>query len=436
MTFLRLIAIVLFATLFASTAMAAPGQRVGIAAIVNDDVITMSDLRNRVQLYIGGMPTQPSAGEISRIEKETLNRLIDEKLQAHEAKNLSIEATDEQIAMGFADIARQNNTTPEEFSSRLEKSGVKLDTLREQIKTEILWSQVVRRKLRPQVNVSEQEIDTELAQRTNKGGKSEYLVAEIFLPVESADAESRVRDQASDLVAELNKGGKFAEIARARSQSPGAANGGDIGWISQGQLEAPLDAALANMQPGQLSPPLRGKDGFHILFLRNRRDNGVAAVEAEPKPLSVITLKQLTIPVEGTEPQPVMAAKFARAEALASEITACEGLDAIASEFNTKTATGQQQRESLPAPIRAVLDPLPIGKVSKPVRTTKGYSVFMICGEETKIATPAPASAAPVANDEKTREEIANQLGMQRLSQLQERYLRDLRATAYIDRRL
>ena len=162
----------------------------------------------------------------------------------------------------------------------------------------------------------------------------------------------------------------------------------------------------------------------------------MAAVEAEPKPLSVITLKQLTIPTDSADPQPVMAAKFARAEALSGEVADCAALDTIASEFNTKTATGQQQRESLPAPIRAVLDPLPIGKVSKPVRTTKGYSVFMICGEETKIATPQPAAAASAANSEKTREEIANQLGMQRLSQLQERYLRDLRATAYIDRRI
>lgn len=438
---------------FAATPAQAEG-RVGIAATVNDDVITMGDLDNRVKLYMGGRLGQPTPEQLKMLQAQVLDKLIDEKLELQEAKSLSIDVPDDMIAQGFANIAQQNNSTPDEFRAKLEHAGVKLDTLRDQIRAEIAWSQVVRRKLRPQVNVSEQEIDNALQVQSRKKGKTQYHVAEILLSTEHADA-SKIEAEANAIYDALKKGARFSDIARQRSEAPGAALGGDIGWVTEGQLDPAIDAALAKMQTGQASPPVRGKDGFYLLFLRERRDSSdapkpEAAADAAPADTeAVLTLKQLTIPVAAGEPGPVVAAKTARAEALAGEVNSCDDLDKAAAEFKTRTASGPQKISTLPGPIADVVRDLADNKLSAPIRTTNGVSVFMICRRETPAAPAAPAPAPEAADnsatptpapgtssEEDTRNAVASEIGMTRLNQMQERYLRDLRATAFIDRRI
>ena len=441
-----LLALLLLATPLA--AQAATEGRVGIAATVNDDVVTLVDLDSRVKLYAGGRPTPPAPADLARLRQEVLERLIDESLQLQEAKSMSVEVSDEQIAQGFAEIARQNKTTPEGFRDRLQKAGVNLDTLRAQIRAEIAWSQVVRRKLRPQVNVSEQDIDSALAQRNRAAGKAEYHMAEIFLASDGGDGDKRIADEANEIYQSLQKGARFSEIARARSQSPGAANGGDIGWLTQDQIDPAIAPHLTAMQGGQVTPPIKTAKGYYIIFLRNKREGGMTAptamVSATPAATvgdaePVLMMKQLTIPVAAGEPAGVIAAKTARAQALAAEVTGCDALDAIAKEFNTQTAGGPQKISTLPAPIASALNGISDGALSKPVRTTNGVSVFMVCSRATPPPAVAetPAPVPPAASSEETaRDSIASEIGSTRLAQMQERYLRDLRATAFIERRL
>src|SRR5688500_8781391 len=99
-------------------------QRVGIAAVVNDDVITFSDVVNRVQLYASSSAQKPPPEAMRRLEQQILDRLIDEKLQMQEARDLGIEIADEQVKAAFAEIARQNGMGAEEFRSRLVAAGV------------------------------------------------------------------------------------------------------------------------------------------------------------------------------------------------------------------------------------------------------------------------------------------------------------------------
>ncbi len=446
----------LFTLLLAHPA-AAADSRVGIAATVNDEVITLSDVDNRAQLYLGGRPDKPTAQQRVTLQKEVLNKLIDEKLQLQEAKNLSIDVADEQIAQGFAEIARQNGTSPEEFRDRLQRAGVNTDTLRDQIRAEIAWGQVVRRRLRPQVNVSEQEIDTAMQQRAGRANEPQYHVAEIFLASDEGN-DSAIAAEAAAIYQALLKGARFSDIARARSQSPGANNGGDIGWLAESQLAPELQPVVRQLQPGMASTPIKVENGYMLVFLRDKKADAqtafTAPAAAMPLPVGepILQMKQLTIPATPDEPKPVIAAKFARAQALSETAKDCASLDTAATEFGTKTAAGPQKLSTLPAPIAAVMRDLADNVLSPPVRTTNGISVFMICSRETPPA-PVQAMAAPVAApamgpdtggipapgtsaEETVREAIASEIGSDRLVQMQERYLRDLRATAFIERRL
>lgn len=432
------------------------GGRVGIAATVNDEVITISDVDNRVKLYLSGSPAQPPPEILRRMRAQVLDKMIDEKLELKEAKSLGITVGEDQLAEAFAQVAKQNNFTADEFKKRLALGGVRASTLNEQLKAEIAWSQVVRRKLRPQINVSESDIDSTIDQIARNRSKPQYHVAEIYLTVASAAQDASVKQDAMKLVEQISKGAHFSDVAREFSQAPGAAGGGDLGWIQEGQLDPKIDAALKQMQPGQISPPVRTDGGYHILFLRDLQQPGGAAPQkqaaAAPEPAAasvpsvVLNLKQIVIAVDPTDPAPIVAAKIARAQSLKSEIASCDDMDKKAKDFSSE-GTGDLGRTPLSAlapDIRKAVGDLKTGELSQPVRTDKGIAVLMVCGREEHAAAPmaadapVPGAAPPIPrkDDQGSREEVANKIGMQRLDQMQDRYLRDLRATAFIEKRI
>ncbi len=445
-------------------------DRTGIAATVNDDAITYSDIRNRLDLYLAGNPQKPPPEVRHKLEMQVLDKLIDEKLQMQEAKKQGITVTDDDVKDGFNQIAKQNNMSVEEFRHKLDVTGVKMSTLTDQIRAEMAWTQVVRRKLRPDVNVSESEIDTALVQITRAKGSTEYLAADIFLPVPGPEMETSVRHDADDLIESIKHGGNFAAAARKFSKAPGATAGGDMGWVREGTVDPKLAAALKTMHPGEISEPIRTDKGFEILFLRDVHEPGAAtsaagaappapapatpqaAASAPSKPETIVHLKQITIPIDASDPAPVVAAKMNRATTLKGEISSCDQMDKKSKDFVSPGTTdmGSGPVSSLPEPVRRAIENLPVGTLSGPVRGDNGVAVLMVCerheipGREEPAAAPAPAPApvpkAAVAsaggNEDGARDQIANQIGMKRLDQMQEHYLRDLRATAFIDKRI
>ncbi|MCE9507480.1 MAG: peptidylprolyl isomerase [Alphaproteobacteria bacterium] len=411
----------------------------GIAAIVNDSVITVTDVRDRATLYQSGSPQKPTPEQKNKMEQQVLSRLIDESLQLQEAKKLGIVIGDDDVAAGFADIARQNNVSPEEFKKRLAKAGVNVNSLYNQIRADISWSQVVRRKLRPQVNISEGDIDQTMDQIARNSGKAQYRVAEIFLGVAEPAKEAEVRDGAEDLVKQLKQGTPFSGLAHQFSQAPGAANGGDLGWVQEGQLDPELDTALGKMQPGQVSPPLRSAKGYHILFLMDVRHT---ANQQEAAGDQIVSLKQIFIPVTKKDSQSAAAAKVARAKSLKNTIKSCKAMSARMKDFPSPGTSdlGKGLLSNLPEELRPIISNLKVGELSEPLLSPLGIVLVMVCSREEAPAAAGQDGAAPEAGsagkDEASRNKIASQIGLKRLDQMAQRYLRDLRATAFIDKRI
>lgn len=347
------LALCLCASLLAlSPAPAQASARISIAATVNDDVITKEDVDSRLALYLAGKQGTPPPAVRVQLEKQVLDKLIDEKLELQEAQKLGIVVSQQDLDGGFAEIAKQNNLSPDVFKSKLAAAGVDASTLLDQIKAELAWSQVVRRKLGPQVSVSQSDINSAVDLLKRNAGKPVYQVAEILLTVPSAGQDAEVRRSAERLEEQITHGAPFSAVARQFSQAPGASTGGDLGWVQQGQLDPKLDAALQKLHPGQLSPPIRTDKGYHILFLRNER-------------------------VVGAE--------------------------------NEKSASPNEQ----------------------PAQDTAAPAA------DAQATAAADASAQPPeTQDEKTRESLANQIGLHRLGQMQAQYLSDLRASAFIDKRM
>ena len=246
----------------------------GIAAVVNDDIISMSDLSARLQLALVSSGLPGTAEVRQRLTPQVLRSLVDERLQMQEASRANIAVTDKEIDDAFGRVAEQNQMKRDQLEKMLASQGVPRSALESQIRATIGWGKLVQRRLRPSIEIGEDEIDAVLRRIEANAGKPEYLAAEIFLAVDSPEREEEVRRLADRLVEQIGQGARFPAVARQFSQSAGATNGGDLGWVQQGQLPDELDSALRDLRPGQASRPIRSLTGYHILLLREQRTTG------------------------------------------------------------------------------------------------------------------------------------------------------------------
>ena len=451
---------------FAMTTPAYALQREGIVAVVNDEVISYSDVRNRMALKLSTMPGNMPDVIKKKIERETVSSLIDEMLQMQEAEKLGIEVTAQQIQQGMTNIAQQNGMQEPDFRQRLSSTGVNISTLEDQIRAQIAWSMVVRRKLRPRINISEDEIDAVVEQREKRSTQKQYRLAEIVI---KGGPEDQMQKLTQDILNKLQEGAPFQVMAKQFSRTGSAAKGGDLGWMSENELPEEYKYAVAQMEPGQVTPPLKIERGYSIVLMVDAREAGegnpvakattlVAPVEAE-KPATMkkvvqkdmtVSLKQILIPVAVDEPKAVVKAKTARASQLAQEIYGCKAMDEKSKHFTARGTgdIGKIKVSALPVQIADQVKTLPVGQLSAPIPHRDGIAVLMVCDRDVEeVVTEVPveasersstASVGPVAPsaDEEMRERVANEIGMERLSRLQDHYLKDLRAASFIDLRM
>ena len=250
----------------------ASGQEsVGIAAVVNNEAISIPDLVARIDVAIVASRLRASEDLRRQLAPQVLRSLVDERLKVQEAERLGVAVSDAEMANARRSVEQRNGIAAGALDDFLQRQGLSVATVTDQLRAEILWSKLVRGRLGAAVSVGEGEIDEALAQLEANRGRPELRVAEIFLAVESSEQESEVRAAAESLFEQLKAGAKFDQIASQFSQSATAAVGGDIGWVLEGELPGEIEAVLARMEPGTIAPPVRTFDGFSIVLLIDRR---------------------------------------------------------------------------------------------------------------------------------------------------------------------
>ncbi|HYC02532.1 MAG TPA: peptidylprolyl isomerase [Azospirillaceae bacterium] len=395
-----------------------PQQQVErIAAVINDEILSQSDVAGRLKLAIvtSGLPDGVETRQ--RLLPQVMRLLVDETLQLQEARRLNLVVTEEEIDRTLKGLAEQNRMNLDQFREALVRSGVPYSTLRQQARANLAWSKLVQRRIRPTIQISDEEIDAYVERLKENAGKPEYLVSEIFIPVDTAANEEEAARLAERLVEQVGRGANFGAVAQQFSQTANAAAGGDMGWIQQGQLEPELDRALQLLQAGQMSRPLRGSTGFHILLVRDQR----LVTAGNPAEIKV-ALRQLVLPLTGTDPKP----QYDIAEEIAKQATSCDALGQAAAQV-----PGSQMGElpmtplgEIPENFSRIVSRLGVGQPSQPLVTDRGVMLLMVCDREVPEGSTPP------------RDQIINQLGLERMDMLQRRYLRDLRRTAFIDMRV
>lgn len=243
-----------------------------IAAVVNDDAISIRDLEKRMRLVMASSGLPNTRDVQQKLLPQVLNGLINEKLMLQEAERIGVTVDAASVDQGFAAIAQQNNMDAERFTAMLSRGGVDVSTLRDQVKAQLAWKEFVQRRLRSRVAVSERDIDDAYERITSKMGSTEYLTAEIFLPTDRSGDERSALALAQRLQKAIKSGqASFFQLAQQFSKAAGAADGGDTGWLNETQIQPEFLKALSGTSKNQITNIIKTSSGYHVLFLRDKR---------------------------------------------------------------------------------------------------------------------------------------------------------------------
>jgi peptidyl-prolyl cis-trans isomerase SurA len=392
-----------------------------IAAVVNDEVVSVYDLEQRLKLALASANLEDTVDNRLRFRDRILDRLIDERLQWQEAQRRSITVSEAAIAAEMRLIEQQNGLPEGGLDDVLRANGVDKSVLTDQLQTQIGWRTLLMSRIRPTIYIGDDEIDAVIERMRASAGQRESFVLEIFLAVDEAGREAAVARTADGLVARLRDGAPFQAIARQFSQSSTAVAGGTLGWVEEGQLIPKLDTALADLEIGEVSDPIATPAGYYVLKLGDRRDFMRASAGETSFRLKQVVLR-LAPEASGDE----AARTLQQAREIAAQIAGCDSVDAIAERLGGPGSgdLGMVLRRDLPPEIGAAVNALDVGVASAPVRTANGVHVLIVCERV------EPEETGP------DRNAILESLGLTRLTMQARRYLRDLQRESVVDRRL
>ena len=390
-----------------------------IAAVVNDKVISVYDLRQRIELLIlsAGLPN--TVEQRQGMAPQVIRGLIDETLQTEEAGRLNIRVTTQDMDNAVGNIERSNNIPEGRFEEFIRSRGISSDAALAQIRAGIAWQKLISRRVVPTIDIGEEEIDSVIKSIRAGQGQTQYRVSEILLPVDDAAQRQAVLDLATRLVTQIRLGSDFGGIARQFSKSASAATGGDIGWIQEGELIDEANRALALLEVGKVSDPITTPDGYLILHTADRRKLKTPGEED-----TGITLRQLVLPVpEGARDIDVQS-QLSLAREVAANTTSCDDFAELAREMGTPqpAAPAEFRLGDLNDELRRVASDIAVGVASEPILSPTGVQIIMVCGRQEAGALP--------------RDQIRDTLLRQRVDMLSRRYLRDLRRAAFVDLRV
>ena len=254
-----------------------------IVAVVNNEVVTQLELRDRLQRVMQDLQfrnTSPPDREL--LERQVLERIIIERVQLQHASDTALRVDDVQLDQAVARVAASNNLSLPEFRAVLAQEKILIEKFREDLRTEIVISRLRDREVENRITVSESEIDNYLAdEQTSKAGAEEYNISHILVRLpEQASPEQieRQRARVEEALKRLRGGADFGQVSAAFSDAPEALTGGEMGWRGHDRLPELFAQALVKMKPGSVSEVLRSPAGFHLLRLNDQRGAGAAAM--------------------------------------------------------------------------------------------------------------------------------------------------------------
>lgn len=385
-----------------------PQQIEGIIAVVNDDPISFTDVRQRAQLLLlslGGQ--QPTQEQIQQVTTQALEQLIDEKLQLQEAAEYEVEVSDDDIANSINRLAQQSGITRDILLQSLIQSGINPASLEEQTRADIAWRRIMGGLYGSRIRISDNQINEQIKRLQADAEKEQYLVAEIFLYAPQEEDKVQALTAANSIVDQLRAGAQFQIAAQRFSSAPTAATGGDMGWVVIDDFDdARVDAMRAMDEPG-ITDPIQVEDGVYIMNLRAKRDPSDST--------TLVDVTRITVN-DGSE---------ASLKAALTEISDCSEIEAVvdADDNLRSVALTDLDVEDLGPEGRSMVLSTDIGQATDIFAQSGTLAAMYVCDRKNDV------EAVP------NRTQVEDRLYSEQLGMISERSLRNLRREATIIRR-
>jgi len=396
----------LASAIYAPAVMAQSANQQGIAAIVNNDIITTYDLRQRVLYMLVTTGAQRDEATVNRIQRQAMNNLINERLQIQELDRYDSSVGDEEVNRQVGQLLQRNEISPDEMVERLGSVGVSIETLRDQVRSEIAWQRIINNVYGARIRITDSQIEEMMDRMTANADKPKYRVAEIFIEATpEINGMEGAKFGADAMIKQLQEGAPFQLLARQFSSATSAANGGDIGYVQEGELRPEIDSVIRQMEPGKVSPPIEVPGGFYVIALIDKKIS-----ESE----TLYNLRQVTVENEDRE------AAMVELKSLKSKLNSCNTVveDIEVMEDVSTAAMGEIKSSDLSPEIVEKLETTEIGGLSDPIERSNGATSIMVCDKE------LTGSGIP------TRKQIEDGLTDEQLAQASKRLLRDIRRKA------
>lgn len=398
-----------------------------IVAIVDDDIVLASELKNRYdqvtkQMRSAEMQLPPNDVLISQL----MERLILESIQLQQARRRGIEIDDETLTRAVMSFAQGNNMTLQQFQQALAADGMSYRGFREEIRTEMIISRLQRGIINRRISISEQDVQGLLnSPYYQQLFSDEYRVGHIMLSLEeraSDEVVARALGEARELVKELRDGADFAQMAIARSSSSRALEGGDLGWRRAGELPSLFAEDVLSMSVGDIANPIQTTSAIHIIKLLEQRGAGMQRVEKTQVRHILVQPSEIRSPEETADLIQDIGAQLSEGADFA-ELAKTHSQDP-ASALNGGDL-GWATPDQFVGQFGEVMQTTEIGDISEPFLTQFGWHILQVLDRREEDMS------------EEARQNMAVEiLHKRRFEEEQQEWLKEIRDEAFVEVRL
>ena len=392
-------------------------------AIVNETVITGTDVDQRLNLIIAVNQLQLTPDEKDKVRLQILRSLIDETLQIQQAKTAEATVGADEINQNYGRVALNFHRTIPEMRAYLTSVGSSERSLKRQIEAELAWQRYLRRKVEVNVNVNNEEVERILKQMQASKGSNEYHLKEIYLSA-GPDRAQQVFDSMRQMIQSIQKGEQPFEYYARLTESSARATQGDLDWMSQAQLAYLPDSlakAAQTMGVGEIAGPIEVPGGFSILYLVDKRQ----VLMADPRDAK-LTLKQLTVKFPAGTTQAAAGARVAELEKATKAMQGCGTAAKVAADLGADVVDNDSVVvRQLPAKLQEMVLAMQIGQATPWFGTpADGVRTLVLCGRDDPQGGVLP-----------TADQVQDQITQTRVNLRAQAVLRDLRRDAVIEYR-
>lgn len=397
-----------------------------IAAIVDDGIIMhsqytkrLNEVRNTIAQRGGEQPPE------DELRQQVLDRLILDELQLQIAERSGIRIGDEELNATIQSLAERNNTSPQQFLQSLAEAGnMSVHNVREQIRQEVTINRVRQYRVSEQIQVTEQEVKNFLNSALGQMQLADdYHLANILIPLPdnpTADEISQAQARVNEVLQRLDKGEDFQQLAVRFSASENAFDGGDMGWRKAAQLPPPFDSAVAQMQPGDVSEPMRTAGGIILIKLLDKEGADNASYREEVRVRHILLKPSEIRSPEATEQL---------AQRIYERLKNGEDFAGLARQFSEDPGSARNggeldwvSPESLVPAFRETMAQTAIGELSHPFASQFGWHVLQVLDRRFSDSTL-----------EQREQQALNLLHSQKYEEELQLWLREIRDEAYVE---